>query len=150
MFWQPFLGIYLFNNYLEWILTMAHTVTFPLRLVTFPGYVSFQWAMTMWIQLAISHDARVGIEEMHRQQSGGQAQQDHVSFKPYSAAGAFPLPSVLWCSFCSQSESLESHWSTVGRSHPIAWLRLLHGSGGISLPQMLWFKQRSQPDESGE
>ena len=83
---------------------MEHTVTFPHCLVTFPGYVSFQWAMTMWIQLAISHDTRVGIEETHRQRSGGQAQQDQVSFKPYSAA--FLLPSVLWCSFCSQSEFL--------------------------------------------
>ena len=82
---------------------MEHMVTFPLRLVTFPGYVFLSTGDDTGIRLALSYDTKVGIDEIHRQRSGGQAQQDQASFN--ALFGDHTLRSALLYSFLAPNQN---------------------------------------------
>ena len=72
--------IYSFNNW-SGNDKFMYKVTFPLRLVTFPGCtMTFTQATALESKLVFLKKYRVGIDETRSQRSGGQAQFDRLLF----------------------------------------------------------------------
>ena len=80
----PFMGLN--HSFINWSGNdkFMYKVTFPLRLVTFPGCtMTFTQATALESKLVFLKKYRVGIDETHSQWSGGQAQFDRLLFNAF-------------------------------------------------------------------
>ena len=85
-----FLGVLIFSLIIWSRSGKKHMVTFPLRPVTFPGYVfTSNTGDDTGIQLALSKDTRVGIEEFIASGKAGKPNRTTHHSMPYSGISHF-------------------------------------------------------------
>ena len=85
-----FLGVLIFSLIIRSRSGKKHMVTFPLRPVTFPGYVfTSNTGDDTGIQLALSKDTRVGIEEFIASGKAGKPNRITHHSMPYSGISHF-------------------------------------------------------------
>ena len=95
---------------------MEHTVTFPLRLVTFPGYVFFPTGDDSGMQLGLIN-IKVEIEEYIGSGQAAKLSSTKCHSMPYpeiSTAIGFTVQFVA-----SNQKSLEFYWLSIVCNHPI-------------------------------
>ena len=103
-----FLGVLIFSLIIWSRSGKKHMVTFPLRPVTFPGYVfTSNTGDDTGIQLALSKDTRVGIEEFIASGKAGKLSRTTYHSMPYSGISHFDRRLIF---------SLATNQSTFGIS----------------------------------